>query len=222
MALLDWTQYIVGTPTVEIENFTQIVGIGSLRQAGTEILSTLVENNYTRGLTRGKIRDLIRIDTCTGGSDYDAGFFFMASQDDLTASGECYTVSINCSSTSANTRIELHYHSSGINASPTVIFSSDPFDRDDTAGPLIIALEVEWVYEPTLLNGILITVREGHDPSLTDFSNLSIIGKTIVFEEDPFFIGTSSSEGIYVDSRGSTGNLDVIRDSTRITELVPV
>jgi hypothetical protein len=222
MALLDWTQYIVNTPTVEIENFTQIVGIGSLRQAGSEVLSTLVENNYTRGLTRGKIRDLIRIDTCTGGSDYDVGFFFMASQDDLTASGTCYTCSINCTSATANTKVELQYHSSGLSASPSVLFSSSSFDRDDSLGPLIIALELEWVYEPSLLNGVLITVREGHDSSLTDFSNLLEVGKIIVFEEDPFFIETSSSEGIYMDSRGSSGDLDIIRDSTRITELVPV
>lgn len=221
MALSDWTQYIIGTPTVEIENFTQIVGIGSLRQAGVDDVVAMVENNYTRGLTRGRIRDLIRIDTWTGANEYNAGFFFMSSQDDITSGGEFYTCTLNSTSSISDTKVEIQYHSSGLSTSPSVLFSGPTFDREDTSDPLIIALEVEWVYEPTLLNGILIIVREGHDDSLTDFSNLSEVGRIIVFEEEAFFIGTSNSEGIYMDSRTS-GTLDVIRDSTRITELVPV
>jgi len=221
MALLDWTQYIIGTPTVEVENFTQLVGIGSLRQAGADEVVVMVENNYTKGLTRGRIRDLIRIDTWTGANSYNTGFFFMSSQDDITSGGTFYTCALNSSVSTTDTKIEIQHHSSGLSTSPTVLFSGSTFDREDSIGPLIIALEVEWVYEPTILNGILIIIREGHDPSLTDFSNLSEVGRIIVFEEEAFFIGTSSSEGIYMDAR-SLGTLDVIRDSTRITELVPV
>ena len=221
MALSDWTQYIIGTPTIEIENFTQLVGIGSLRQAGTDDVIVMVENSYTRGLTRGRIRDLIRIDMWSGAGDYNAGFFFMSNQDDITSGGTFYTCALNSNNLTTDTKVEIQYHSSGLSTSPSVLFSGSTFDREDSIGPLIIALEVEWVYEPTILNGILIIIREGHDSSLTDFSNLSEVGRIIVFEEEAFFLGTSSSEGIYMDSRVS-GTLDIIRDSTRITELVPV
>lgn len=222
MSLLDWTLYSVGSPDAEIDNSTQISGIGSLRQFGSNSMLEMVENNYMKGLTRGKIRDLIRVDTCSGGGNYDAGFFFMGSHVDLTSSGTCYTYSINMTSVSSNTKVSLQYHDNGIESSPTVLYSGPTFDRNDSGGPLIIALEVEWVYEPSLLNGILITMREGHDPSLIDFSNLSEISKVIIFQEEVFFLGSGASEGIYMDSRDSAGDLDIKRDKTIIYDLIPV
>jgi hypothetical protein len=205
-----------------IESFPgPMVGIGSLVQRGVTSFISMVEENYTLGLTRGKIRDLIRPDKWEGSGVYDAGLFFMASQEDLTTAGACYTYSINSDSDEASTRVELQYHSAGIEETPLTLFAGPTFNRKPGAIPLIIALEVEWVYEPTIIDGILIILREGHSLGIVNFSNLVEVTRLIIFEPDPVFLGVSAAEGIYMDSRGAGGDLTVTRDRTRITRLIP-
>lgn len=220
----DPESFIIISDTQELINFqtSPIIGIGSLLQSGSSSLVTMVEDNYTKGLSRGVIRELILPFEFLGSSEYDVGFFFMSNVVDLTlGSGKCYTFSINSDSDISNNRVRLQYHDAGLESTPSLIFSGPEFTREDSNGPYVIALEVEWVYEPTLLNGILIIMREGHstEERITDFSNLLEVGRVVIFEEDPLFLGVSNAEGIYMDSRGGSGNVTIVRDRTRISSL---
>jgi hypothetical protein len=221
MALSDWTLRISGSPVVGVNDFDPIFGIGSLEMSGNgEHLATLTNNTYSSlGLIRGKMRSLFRLDTWNGSSTYDTGFFFMASDADLTGGvGSCYTCSVRSDSSTSDTRINISYHENGIESTPLSLFQGSTFTR--TNGVTLIALEVRWVLELGVLNGIHFLVREGHNAFTTDFSNLAPIFQGIVFDNEFGFLTDSAAEGVYMDTRGS-GDLSVNLDRTSIISLTP-
>lgn len=225
MALSDWTQITVGAPTVDINSASPIFGPGSLRlvsnggdSTGGDLV-TLTEDNYTKGLTRGRMRQLVRIEGL-GDASTECGFFFMASALDVTTSGDCYSYSVR-GTDPANYEMVLNYHDLGLgldSAGGFSLFTGPVFSV--TPGVTIVAMEVEWQVEPGLLNGIQIILRQGAG-LLTDFTNLSEIGRVVVFQEEDEFIGLSNAEGVYMDG-GLTGTQTYVIDRTSIIGLTPI
>ena len=220
MSLGNWTQYLVGTPTVEINLTTPIVDAGSLHLAfdsGEKAL--LVSTLYTLGLTKGRMRSLFRVDTVTGLDLYRYGFTLFQSTTNITSTGFAYLFGVEIqASTLVNTPF-FDICTTGLDAGRTRYFTGTNFSR--TNGVTIVALEVEWAYEPVLLNGTRFIFREGHG-TLTNFSNLVEIGRLQLFPgtgTNPAFLSTSAAEGIYCTGGSSSTLVDINVDKTLIVQL---
>ena len=226
MALGNWTQYLVGSPTVEINTITPIYSIGSLRMsllAQEKVL--LVSNTYTLGLTKGVIQSLFRVDGAEGTDPLRYGFTFFQSATDILASGSCYMYGIEITDPFNSDMLSTPFFDiciAGLDEGRHRYFSGTSFSSVD--GYTIIALEVEWAYEPVLLGGTRFIFREGHG-TLTDFSNLSDIGTVELYPgmgvSNPPLLTTSAAEGIFSSGQSfdSSTFMDVNVDLTEIQSL---
>ena len=221
MSLSNWTQYLLGTPTVEIDFPTPITDAGSLHIAcAANQKALLLSQAYTLGLTKGRMRSLFRIDTVTGPDTYRCGFTLFHSAADILLSGYAYLYGIAMRTSTSLTKAFFDICTTGLDTGRTRYFDGPSFSRVN--GVTIIALEVEWAYEPTLLNGTRFILREGHG-TLTDFSNLVTIATVELYPgmgiANAPFLPTSTAEGLYL-SGGTTSTLVDIRiDDTKIVLL---
>jgi len=220
MSLSDWTQYTSGTPIVTISTTSPVVALASLKlDIGDADLVSLMNNNYTLGLTKGKIRSLFRIDAWGGGSTYRCGFSFMHSAANVTGSGQaCYLAGLESTNSTSNTHVVLKICTNGLDNGGTTLFTGTNFSR--THGTTLIAFEVEWAYEPSALGGVRIVLREGHGV-LTDFSNLALVGQYVHFPGHAVSPRTTSAgEGLFASGLPAFGaGLDIKVDRTSIIGL---
>jgi hypothetical protein len=121
---------------------------------------------YTRGLTQGRMRGLIKIISSPGAS---AGFTFLQSQVDITTSGDLYGIFVGRPRLSIDQLcLKKLVTNQGLQA-PAIellVLNYSPSTN-------VIALEVTWVVDLTTLGGTYIKVSAS-DPasSATDFSGL--------------------------------------------------
>ena len=219
MSLTQWTQYVSGTPTVEINFVTPIADAGSLRIACSSgqkalLLSTL----YTLGLTKGRMRSLFRVDDVTGPDTYRYGFTLFQSIAGIIGTGYAYLFGIEVQSSMTMNTPFFDICTTGLDEGRTRYFTGSTFTRIN--GTTIVALEVEWAYEPTVLGGTRFILRKGHG-TLTDFSNLVDIGTVELYPGQGVtpFLSTSAAEGIYSTGATTSTIVDVRVDSTKIIKL---
>lgn len=220
MALSDWTQHVVGTPTVQIHTATPIVSAGSLQIASTTGQKALLLSNlYTLGKVKGRIRTLVRLDAVNGTDTYRCGFTLFQSAANITSTGSLYTYGLEFQSSTLVNNVFFDACVSGLDAGRTRYFTGSTFSR--TNGTTIIALEVEWAYEPILLGGTRFIFREGHGV-LTDFSNLVEVGRFHLYPgtgSNPPLLTTSAGEGIFSVGGLASTLIDVKFDRTTVVQL---
>lgn len=224
MAFLDWDRYTVGSPTVALNLATPIIDLGSLhlRCLATEkvlLLNTL----YSGGLTKGIMRSLFRVDAITGPDAYRYGFSLFQSSANITAAGYAYQFAIEAEQTLSSNTVVFDICTAGLDEVRTRYFSGTPFTRIE--GTTIVALELEWAYEPVQLGGTRFILREGHGLN-TDFSNL--VQRQIlefypgVGPGNPPFLVTAGGDGLFVTGEttpDSTVLVDLNVDLTTIRSL---
>ena len=226
MALGNWTQYMSGVPIVEINTTTPIHSMGSLR---ISLLAhervNIISNNYSLGLTKGIIRSIFRVDGCEGTDPFRYGFTFFQSAVDIRTSGSCYMYGIEITDPFASDMLSTPFFdicTVGLDHGRHRYFTGTPFTSVD--GYTIIALEVEWAYEPAILGGTRFIFREGHG-TLIDFTNLSQIGTLELYSgmgiSNPPLLTSSYAEGLFSsgESYDSSSFMDINVDLTTIQSL---
>ncbi len=222
MSLSDWTQFVSGSPTIETSFSTPILDAGSLHISCLNAEKVLLLNTtvYTPGLLKGRMQSLFRVEDVTGADTYRYGFTLFQSAADITSSGSTYLCGIEVEqSTLLNTPF-FDVCETNLDEGRTRYFTGTPFTRIE--GTTIVALEVEWVYEPIVLGGTRFIFRKGHG-TLTDFSNLATIATLELYPGAPVDLLTSSfGEGLFV-GMGTGGDsltfLDLTIDRTTIVSL---
>lgn len=231
MALADWvinksspTEVIVGVnPTTS----KILVGTGSLNVIDLDNSTMNMYNStYTRGLTRGRMRMLIRLEDASFGDDsYAIGMYIMADGDDITVSDsfgmKFYSYALTYDVNTSSHRVELQYHDDGIEDAPLTICQTGQFTL--TRGVDIVPLELEWKLESEFGPGIRFTPRTSTIAStLTDFSNLTDVDD-FIYNDPSTTLVAASSEGLYFEGLGGSfpSGLDAIIDQVSIFSLAP-
>lgn len=222
MSLNDWTQFVSGSSTIETDFDTPILGTGSLRVSCIDTEKALLLNTtlYTPGLLKGRMRSLFRLDDVTGSNTYRYGFTLFQSAADITASGSAYLYGIEVEESELSNTPFFDVCGTRLDEGRTRYFAGTPFIRVN--GTTVVALEVEWSYEPTLLGGTRFILREG-DGTLTDFSNLTTLTTLELYPgASPTLLTVSSGEGLFVGMGtgvDSSTFLDLHTDYTTIVSL---
>ena len=226
MAITDWVinKSSPSDVVAGINPITPIVGTGSLQLVDFGSSSLNMYNDlYVRGLTRGRMRMLVKLGTeidSLGDDFYNVGFYLMSNDDDITlldSFGQTfYTYSLGFDALMSSHVITLDYHDMGIQDAPVNIFQSLPFTIDRETD--IVPLEIEWKYEVEFGPGILFTLRGSTTPSVqVDFSNLVVLDQFILNDSD-ILLSTSISEGIYFEGFGGSvpSGVDALIDQVSI------
>lgn len=229
MALADWvinksspTEVIVGVDPVNYLSGTAALHVKDLDNS----VMNMYNSTYSRGLTRGRMRMLIRLEDAAFGDDsYAIGMYVMADGDDVTFSDsfgmKFYSWALTYDVNSTSHRLALQYHDAGIEDSPTIIFQTSPFTL--TRGQDVVPLELEWKLETEFGPGIYFTARGSTTPSvLVNFSNLTDLYDE-VYNDPTTTLLSSSSEGLYFEGLGGSfpSGLDAIVDEVAIFSLSP-
>lgn len=224
MSLAEWTINKSDPSTIEVgvSTIAPVLGTGSLRLKDTSTTNmNMYSTLYGAGLTRGRMRMLLRIDAQTGAGVYHTGFYFQTTSQNL-ASGTptFYSAHIVLTSSVSTRRYALGYYTGGIAGSETLFYLSSPISAM-TNGVSILPLEVEWQYESEL-DGVRMVLRgslTGSDTA-TNFSNLSDLS-TVVVANPLYMLATSSGEGVYYSGGASPGGSEIEYDQVSIFSLDP-
>lgn len=229
MALADWV-ILKSSPDVVagIDPIDTIIGTGSLRLIDfSSNTLNMFNNTYINGLTRGRIRMLIRVEdglVSVGDDFYNIGMYVMADTPDITVPDSFgqrfYTLSLGYDLFESSHTISLDYHDNAIQDFPQNLFQTSSFNLN--RGVDIVPLELEWKLEPEFGPGIIFTVRGSTTPSTqTDFSNLTQLGE-IVVNNPAITLLNSVGEGIYLEGIGGSlpSGLDALIDQVSIFSLV--
>jgi hypothetical protein len=229
MALTDWV-INKSSPlevTVGVDPITFLVGTGSLHLIDLDNSTMNMYNStYSRGLTRGRMRMLIRLEDAAFGDDsYAIGMYIMADGDNITIGDsfgrKFYSWALTYDVNTTSHRVELQYHDDGIEDSPLTILQTGQFTL--TRGQDVVPLELEWKLEDEFGPGIRFTPRTSTTPSiLTDFSNLTDIDD-FIYNDPTTTLLAASSEGLYFEGLGGSfpSGLDAIIDQVSIFSLTP-
>lgn len=225
--LANWTIYKSSPLDVEvgITTITPIIDSGSLRIKDNDAtLVSLESTEYTPGLTRGRMRMLIRItDVTIYGGDQKTGFYFMSQNGGDLTNGtvvmySAYTILED--DTSAR-RYGIGYYPTGLAGAETTLFLSSPVSLM-TNGVTVLPIQIEWEYESELggvrmyLDGTL----DGTDTD-TDFTNLSTLAQLIVANPS-YVLTTSDSEGFFYYGGVVPSSAEIEYDQVTIVELTPI
>ena len=224
MTLANWTITKSDPTDVEVGIYTisPMVSTGSLRikDNGSSNVS-MYNTTYTQGLTRGRMRMLVRVHAQGGVGVYRTGFYFHTNNVIIaTGTPTFYSVHINLTSSLSSRQYAMAYYTGGLSGTETIFYTSDPITTM-VNGTTVLPLEVEWHTE-TELDGVRIIVRgdaNGGD-TLTDFSNLTTLS-TFIISNSLYKITTSVGEGIYFYGDPSPGGSEVQYDQVSIFSLTP-
>lgn len=224
MSLADWTINKSDPSTIEAGVYTiaPVLGTGSLRLKDNDATNLSMHSTlYGAGLTRGRMRMLIRIDAQAGAGVYHTGFYFHTNNQNL-ASGTptFYSAHIVLTSNLSTRQYALGYYTGGVAGTETLFYLSSPISAM-TNGVSILPLEIEWQYESEF-DGVRMVLRgslTGSDTA-TNFSNLSDLSMVIV-ANPLYMIATSSGEGVYYSGGASPGGSEIEYDQVSIFSLDP-
>lgn len=212
MALNDWTvNESPGGLSLVINTTTPLVDSGSLRGdntgfGGSVNYTNLTEDNYTKGIARGKIRTIMQAEIT--GNRWQAGINFVADNLDLT--GGAAGTYIWCAESDAGLRtFKLYEYGNGFGSSATKTLHTVSSPAWTAAS--IFTLEVEWNLDIAGLGGCRIIARHG---TATDFSDLVDVYDAV--DGSPH-VSTATAEGLFIRKYDTLGdNYDVQFDNTSI------
>lgn len=224
MALSDWTIHKSDPTDVEVGIYTisPILSTGSLRikDNGSSNVS-MFNTTYTQGLTRGRMRMLVRIQAQGGIGVYRTGFYFHTNNTNIAVgTPNFYSAHILLTANVATRQYAFAHYAGGMSGTETIFYTSSPITTM-VNGTTILPLEVEWHTE-TELDGVRVIVRgdaSGGD-TLTDFSNLATLS-TFIISNSLYKITTSVGEGIYFYGNPSPGGGEIQYDQVSIFSLTP-
>lgn len=224
--LADWTINKSNVTTIEdgIYTISPMVGTGSLRLKDNDNTNLNMYNTtYTNGLTRGRMRMLIRIMAQGGTDPYRTGFYFHTNNLSIVTgiTQIFYTAHIRLdASTSARTYV-FSYYSGGMGGTEQAFFVSSPISMM-TNGVSVLPLEVEWQTESEL-GGVRVFIRGSLTASsLTNFTNMTTLS-TLIVQNPPYVINTSLGEGLYYYGGVSMpGGSEIEYDQISINKLTPI
>jgi hypothetical protein len=224
MALSDWTINKSDPTDTEcgIYTISPILGTGSLRikDNGSSNVS-MYNTTYTNGLTRGRMRMLVRIQAQGGIGTYRTGFYFHTNNTNIaTGTPTFYSAHILLTASLSSRQYAFAHYAGGMSGTETIFYTSSPLPTM-VNGTTILPLEVEWHYE-TELDGVRVIVRGDSDAgdTLTDFSNLTTLS-TFIISNSLYKITTSVGEGIYFYGNPSPSGSEIEYDSVSIYSLTP-
>ena len=225
MSLAQWTVNKSTPADIEagIYTISPIFGTGSLRikdNAATKL--NMYNTTYTNGLTRGRMRMLVRIQSQAGIAIYRTGFYFHTNNLNLvTGTPTFYSAHITLLASTSSRQYQFGHYANGMGGTETLFYTS-PVITSMTNGVTILPLEVEWHTE-TELDGVRIIIRgdQSGGDTLTDFTNLSTLA-TFIISNSLYKITASSGEGIYYFGDGSPGGSELEFDQVSIFSLTPV
>lgn len=224
--LSDWTILKSNPSNIEcgITTITPFLGSGSLRikdNAATNL--NMYSNLYTPGLTRGRMRMLIRITAQGGTSNYRTGFYFQSNDSSLVsgATQTFYSAHLRLTSSLTARRFAVSHFTGGIGGTETVLFLSSLISTM-TNGVSVLPLEVTWEQESELA-GVKIILKGSiiGNSTLTDFSNMIPLS-TMIVANPPYVINGSVSEGVYYYGGSSAGGSEIEYDSVSIYSQTPI
>ncbi len=225
MALADWTINKSDPADTEcgIYTISPILSTGSLRikDNGSSRVN-MFNNTYVDGLTRGRMRMLIRIQAQGGIGVYRTGFYFHTNNVNIvTGTPNFYSAHINLTAATGSRQYACAHYSGGMAGTETIFYTS-PVITSMTNGTTILPLEIEWHTESEL-DGVRFILRgdQSGGDTLTDFSNLATLS-TFIVSNSLYKITTSVSEGIYFYGDPSPSGSEIQYDQVSIFSLTPI
>jgi hypothetical protein len=219
MVFADWEFFSDFTPNIEaLDTSNFIDGASSLRVfdpagPGPEGWHAQVVTGglpYTRGLTYGKVRTLLKFLQATGGQvdGIRAGIFCMSSTSDISSTGSAYFMSIYPDTVD---NVHMWKLTSGLDQHPTLGATQQLFEASKslTIGTTV-AVELEWRADSVQIGGTRLIGRVGNSITYGDLTEVFDI-----VDGSAFF--STTAEGLAV-SRNSTPSalIDIIFDNTTI------
>ncbi len=224
MSLAEWVINKSDPSTIEsgVYTITSILGTGSLRIRDNDTTNlNMYSTLYAAGLTRGRMRMLLRITYMDDSDTQRTGFYFHTDDQDL-ASGTptFYSAHVVLDTNTSARRYALGYYTGGVAGAETIFYLSDPISVM-TDAVSVLPLEVEWQYESEF-DGVRVVLRGSLDGSDTDtdFTNLSVLS-TIILVNPLYVLPTSSGEGVYYYGGTSPSGSEIEYDSVSIFSLDP-
>lgn len=224
--LSDWTILKSNPLNIEcgITTITPFVSTGSLRIKDNSTTNlNMYSNLYTPGLTRGRMRMLIRITTQGGTSGYRTGFYFHTNTVNLTvgATQTFYSAHVRLTPGTGNRRYCLSYYTGGMGGTETVLFLGGTI-AGMTNGLTVLPLEITWERESEFGPGVkMIFKGAGVGSPLTDFSNLTTLS-TIIVANPGLVLNTSLGEGVYYYGSTTPGGAELEYDQISIYNQTPI
>jgi hypothetical protein len=209
--LSDWTIY-KSNPliNVAIDGSSPIVDVGSLNMTNVAVLSgatraNVTENNYTKGIVRGRIRTLVNF---TSSNNTYAGIHFLSNALDLSSGSiKTYTLSAVVYNTATSRDIRISRWSTGLSGTDTTLIN---IPAAFTQG-IPFSLEVIWHLSVPIYNGVRVIARRG---TALDFSDLATFYDAV---DTSGVITSTSSEGLFYNRiTAGSDTADVRFDQTSI------
>lgn len=222
MSFSDWTQNTSGFPTIAQDTGSPIIDAGSLRVSclAEENASLVNEVVYTPGLLKGIMRSLFRVDSLTGPHICSYGISIFQSNVDIATGNNAYLFGVESDDDLSGNTVFFDKCVGSMNTRVERYYAGTPFTRIDET--TIVALEIEWAYEPIVLGGTRFILREGHGTDI-DFSNLVDLATIELYVgASPALLVTSAAEGLFVTANTGADSLvffDVFADLTVIQSL---